>query len=302
MLPSEILFQVGPCLNFMPARVRINTDQCFRDLLQQVYEQQMAIIPYESTPFDRIARQALWPASTRFASIFQFQNIPDQENDENKSSTDSTWTIAGNATYGGGLLQDGACWLMAWPVAEDRAAFRFTFSAETLSLSRAKSILDLFFKILHAMNDNLEDTISSALSIPIDDGLLEQEGNPSPSQNANHHHQSHSLSISPHFRTVLARLEAIWTHVLHPPPESPHQKIDQAPSVGRKDSFFDLGGDSISAAEVASLCVRAGFDLKLQEIIEFPTLALQTLLISGQIHRPARDPPKLHFSPNHKFN
>lgn len=40
---------VGPCLNVLPARVRINPEQSFTELLKQVYEQQVMAIPFEST-------------------------------------------------------------------------------------------------------------------------------------------------------------------------------------------------------------------------------------------------------------
>jgi amino acid adenylation domain-containing protein len=299
---------VGPCLNVIPARIRLDTDQSFRDLLQQIHEQQVAAIPYEATPFDRIARQASWPASTRFASILQYQHLPDQEAAESEFSTASTWTIAGNAVYGGGLLLDSACWLMAWPPqANDHAAFRFTFCGETLSPTTAESILDFFFKTLHAINDKLEDKVSSPLSFSIDEGLLGREDHITPSsQQASHFQQSHCASSVPSScRGVLERLKAIWIQVLHlssAGSSSSETAYGRAPHINLDDSFFELGGDSISAAEVASLCTRTSFNLKLQDILDFPTLRLQTLLVSDQIPRPVRDVPKLHFSSHHKFN
>lgn len=56
-----------------------------------------------------------------------------------------------------------------------------------------------------------------------------------------------------------------------------------------KIPFFDIGGDSISAAELAATCSRAGLDLTLQDVIDFPTVAQQTLYVGGQGDR-LRDP------------
>lgn len=296
---------IGPCLNLIPTRVRINTEQSIRDLLQQIYEQQVAVMSYESTPLDRIAKQAPWPASMPFASIFQYQNLPDQDTSGIQSSTDSTGTVAGNAVYGGGLLQSGACWLMAWPVADGHAAFRFTFCGETLPASKAESVFDLFLKTLHALNSNLDDKISSALSLRIDKGLLVREDHPASSQQLSHNKKAHPLPSLPlPCPTVLEHLKAIWLLVLHPSPNpSPSATNDPGVSIAQDDSFFDdLGGDSISAAEVAALCANASFELSLQDIIDFPSLRLQALVVSGQVQRPVREKPKLCFSDNHKFN
>ena len=292
----------GPCLNLIPARVRINTGQSVRDLLQQIYEQQVAVMSYESTPFDRIAKQAPWPASMPFASIFQYQNLPDRDTSGIQSSTDSAGTIAGHAVYGGGLLQSGACWLMAWPVADGKAAFRFTFCGETLPASQAESIFDLFLKILHALNGNLDNTISSALSLPMDEDLLVQEDRPASSQQVSHSKQAYPLPLP--CPTVIEHLKAIWLLVLHPSPKATEAATSEpAVSIAQDDSFFeDLGGDSISAVEVAGLCAKAGFKLSLQDIIDFPSLRLQALVVSGQVQRPVREKPKLCFSDNHRFN
>lgn len=65
-------------------------------------------------------------------------------------------------------------------------------------------------------------------------------------------------------------------------------------SIGHDDSFFDLGGDSITVAQLAMLCTKSGLKLGLQDVIDCPTLKTQVLLILGQMDGQARrDPPKL---------
>lgn len=280
---------VGPCLNLIPIRVRIDPDQRFGDLLQHIFEQQVAAIPYESASFDPSTRQTLWPESTRYESVFHYQNLPNHETSEEESSDLSSWTTAGTAAYGGGLVQKGGCWLVAWPEEHGSAGFCFKFCEETMSPSKADSTFDLFSKILHAINENLDDRLYSALSFPIDERFLMGENHLTSAQEAIHFHQPPSQSIPRACRETMESLVAIWVRVLHPSPG----KIDQDCTIEQDESFFDLGGDSISAAEVTSFCSEAGFDLTLQDIIDFQTLRLQTLLISGLIDRPARDPLKL---------
>lgn len=122
---------VGPCLNLIPARIQIGADNTFRELFQQIHKQQVAMIAYESTPFEQIARQARWPASTRLASIFQYQNLPDQEISKSEChDNEAPWEVTGYASYGDFMLQIGACRIMAWPEANVRALFRFMFNEE----------------------------------------------------------------------------------------------------------------------------------------------------------------------------
>ncbi|KAL8945915.1 MAG: hypothetical protein Q9183_007983, partial [Haloplaca sp. 2 TL-2023] len=59
--------------------------------------------------------------------------------------------------------------------------------------------------------------------------------------------------------------------------------------------FFDLGGDSLSAAVLARSCESAGLDLSLQDIYDFPTLEAQSGVLLGYIERLKRERPKLVF-------
>ena len=295
---------IGPCLNLIPARVRIDSGQCYRDLLKQVHDQQVAAIPFESTPFDRIARQAAWPATMHFASIFQYQNLPNEDTLDTRLSNPIASTVVGNAVYGGGLLQHGGCWLMGWPVADGRAGFRFTFSGDTFSSSAAESILSLLFKTLHAINDNLEDQVRSVLSFPISEELSKRSDQSPTSQKESPNPRPSTFNVPASCNEVIENLKVIWAQVLQPMTTASRERIidRDGTDFDQNDSFFELGGDSISAAEAAYLCMSSGFDLKLQDFIDFPTLGLQALLVSGQLQRPRRDSPGLHFKADHKFN
>ena len=294
---------IGPCLNFIPARVKIDAGMSLKELLQQVHAQQVAAIPYESTPFDRIVRQAPKGKSMQSATIFQYQNLPKRDSSEDDASSHNSWTATGNATYGGGLLQSGSCWLMAWPEKGGRATFRFTYCEETLSSARVESILDLLQSILCAMNDNIETDVSSLLAWPGGENLSELEDHPSPDLSATYDHHSLSPKVPPACKEVLEFLKFFWTLVLYPDSASSSAGVaSDSYDIKPDELFSNLGGDSISAAEVASLAARSGFVLSLQDFIDFPTLALQTLLLCDRIRRPSREAPRLHFSATHEFN
>lgn len=59
-------------------------------------------------------------------------------------------------------------------------------------------------------------------------------------------------------------LQSVWASVLDLPEES----------IGRESSFIQLGGDSILAMQVASRCVRQGFELTTRELLRNTSLAM----------------------------
>jgi hypothetical protein len=61
---------------------------------------------------------------------------------------------------------------MSFPGADNHAAFRFFFSEDTTSASKAESILELLFKIIRAINDNPEEKVQTIYNLPIDDELF----------------------------------------------------------------------------------------------------------------------------------
>lgn len=68
-----------------------------------------------------------------------------------------------------------------------------------------------------------------------------------------------------------AQLAAIWAEVLQFATIEPH------------DNFFDLGGDSLMASQIASKAQRVGIEITPQQVLEHPTIAaLLTVLAATQ--------------------
>ncbi|EEU43520.1 uncharacterized protein NECHADRAFT_82887 [Fusarium vanettenii 77-13-4] len=266
---------IGPCINFVPVRVQFNASQLVSDLVVNIHEQQIQSIPFEATPTNRIIEQAQWPkSSSSLGTIFQYQNIPDPKEPTVEAST--PWTVKGGAVYGGGLLQSGACWLLAWPEKDGQASFRFTYSPQTLSSSAAKSLVETYLSLVHAINELPEQTVASILR-PTTNTLSAQAPEPLQAQPS-------STEITGAARSLSAQIESFWKEIL----EISHPiDLDQ--------SIFDLGGDSLKAAELAGHCEKAGFDLRMQDVLDFPTLRLQTLLLLGHASRPERTIEILHI-------
>ncbi|GFG16853.1 nonribosomal peptide synthetase 12 [Aspergillus udagawae] len=67
---------LGPCLNFIPLRLRLQRSWTVRDLLRHVQEQYVRPLQYDYLELRDIVRQSTdWPAGTEFGFIVQHQNI-----------------------------------------------------------------------------------------------------------------------------------------------------------------------------------------------------------------------------------
>jgi hypothetical protein len=67
---------MGPCLDTIPARVRVSHNMTVSDLLQQVQDQYAASIPFENMGYFQIVGQCTdWARWERLRSIVMYQNL-----------------------------------------------------------------------------------------------------------------------------------------------------------------------------------------------------------------------------------
>ncbi|WP_025680083.1 condensation domain-containing protein, partial [Paenibacillus massiliensis] len=62
------------------------------------------------------------------------------------------------------------------------------------------------------------------------------------------------------------------------------QAVLGAKRIGIMDNFFDLGGDSIKAIQLASRLLQAGYKLEMKDLFQYPTISL----LSGHVHQATR--------------
>ena len=104
---------------------------------------------------------------------------------------------------------------MVRPSANDNTVFRLSFSEDTMTSSAAESVLELYLKVLHAMNDNPEDKVDSTWPFPLYNNSWIGKFRPLLPQTELRCHGSASQSISRTFMAILERLKGIWRLVLH---------------------------------------------------------------------------------------
>jgi len=262
---------VGPLLNFIPARLRIDNNMTFSELLQNILDQQVATIPYESTPLTQISRHAGWD-STLFGYTIAVQNVPTQ-------GDFAQWRLAGIASYDfDEHFQE--CGLVIFPRNDGSLSIQLDFK-KGLEVPRVERVLDLFVDILKTINENPEHQASTILSGPL---LSEfsQKNDAIPNDMIPKAHRCDHVPFGG--IEILTLLKTLWADVL------PEVK-DPDPN----ESFFNLGGNNIMAAQLTVLCEKAGFDLKLSDVIECPTLNMQCLRLLGCDVGVKREPAKLTF-------
>ncbi|KAK4224364.1 putative peptide synthase [Podospora fimiseda] len=251
---------IGPCLNLLPVRVRFGgPNWTARQLLSQIQEQQVANMPHEVLGFREIIRHCTdWPDWTYFTSTVQHQNIDQSDH-----------ICVGDISYRVGC---------ASPVDEDFADLSI-FSQRTgdekedaydISLTftdggpvprdfaqRALDMLCEAARLFAANPDTLlpspAELVRNPKQIPFDD---------MPSMVVESH--LHNLT-EPQLESLTALVTKSWRQVLS---TAKTQQIDV-----KRSSFFSLGGDIVSLAQLAFIFDQEGFPTpKLEDLIDYPTV------------------------------
>lgn len=80
MFPHQLEI-AGPCVNFIPLRVKFDDGMEFNDIVQSIHNQRIASLAFEASQMSDIAKASTkWAPTDQFGFILQFQNI-----DENPS-------------------------------------------------------------------------------------------------------------------------------------------------------------------------------------------------------------------------
>lgn len=257
---------IGPCLNLLPVRVRFAGPKwTARQLLSQIQGQQVSNMPHEVLGFREIIRHCTdWPDWTYFTTTVQHQNV-DQ----------SSQIRLGDISYRVGC---------ASPVDEDFADLSI-FSQKTddgkedtydvfLSFieggpvprdfaQRALNMLCEAAQLFAANPDVVlpspDDLSRKPRQIPFEDvtpaGMLESQASAAHLNNL----------TEPQLDSITALVVKSWRRVLGVPNT---QQIDAHTST-----FFSMGGDIVSLAQLAFLFDQEGFPTpKLEDLIDHPTV------------------------------
>jgi hypothetical protein len=257
---SNIENIVGPCLNTVPVRVVYRPEWTVRDLLNYIQDQQIANMPYESLGFREITRHCTdWPDWTNFSSVLQHdQNITSEKPTLQLGGIEYSLGAAGtqqdfadfsiNSTSRGGTHLDIALTYapnttitteFAEHVFEMLCGNIITFSEDPHAMLPSPSELSSQSSTtINSDHVRKKSEQKAAVALPTDTGLSKHEVN-----------------------TLATTLRSAWQQILH-------DDLGASVNVELASDFFQLGGDIMGLAQVASILAEEGFRVRVEDLLD----------------------------------
>ena len=260
---------VGPCLNILPVRITLDPTWTALDLLRRIQNQQVASMPYESLGFREIVQHCTdWPDWTYFPTLVQHQNL----------AQETTLTLD-RTKYKVGCLaaQDTLADIsvVSTPKANDMVEVCMGFIDDGSIVPKfVETAIDLLCSLAQSFATNPSHVLPSIVS-------------PSSLKPLTHQHLDIPKAESPHLEPMLRGLKKrdvsdladlltrAWRMVL---PASKQQH--NSPALNLYSSFYELGGDLIGLASLTAFLEGEGFEVRLEDMIQRPTLGEQVALLS----------------------
>lgn len=99
MFPQQLEI-AGPCVNFIPLRVKFNDNMKSGDVLQYIHNQRIASLAFESSQMSDIAKTSTtWAPNEQFGFILQFQNIEENPSLETHGTQTQIEIVEGPMVY-----------------------------------------------------------------------------------------------------------------------------------------------------------------------------------------------------------
>ncbi|KAF3490821.1 nonribosomal peptide synthase [Arthroderma uncinatum] len=257
---------VGPCLNIIPVRVQFGEFWTALDLLRFVQDQQVTNMSYEALGFREITKHCTeWPDWTNFTTVVQHQN----------ASTTSEMTLGRNTyTVGAvGTQEDFADFSVLSNLAEDdkcEIILGFSLNSSITPIFAQKVLNMLCNTISNFMADTSMALLSPQQISKMPPQTIDETGKPSDSYFLSSQLQDLTQAEILVLSDILSRA---WRQVLGE---------ENTSSLNLESSFFDLNGDIMGLAQVAWLLEQEGFKVRVEDLIDHPTMLGQMATICSQ--------------------
>ncbi|KAF1915917.1 hypothetical protein BDU57DRAFT_573349 [Ampelomyces quisqualis] len=251
---------VGPCLNTVPVRVVYRPEWVVLDLLRFIQDQQIANMPYESLGFREIIRHCTeWPDWTNFSSVLQHdQNISDEKPTLQLGGIEFSLGAAGtqqdfadfsiNSTSRGGTHLD----------------IELTYAPNsTITAEYAENVFEMlcgnvvtFSEDPHAMLPSPPE-LSSQSSTTINSDQMRKRSE----QKATIVLPTNSGLSKHEVNTLATTMRSAWQQILH-------DEHGASVNIELASDFFQLGGDIMGLAQVASILADEGFPVRVEDLLD----------------------------------
>ncbi|CAN9463031.1 unnamed protein product [Alternaria alternata] len=250
---------VGPCLNMVPVRIVYRPEWTVMDLLKFIQDQQIANMPFESLGFREITRHCTeWPDWTNFSSVLQHdQNIQDDRPTMQLGGIEYTIGAVGSqedfadfsihTTSRGNQMDVTLTYAPNSTITAEFAQHAFdmlctnvaAFSEDPHSLLPSPSELSSHSSTtVNSEKMRKKSTEKQPVSLPTDTGLSRHE-----------------------ITTLASTLRSAWEQILHDEHGSPIP-------IELGSDFFQLGGDIMGLAQVASILDQDGLKVRVEDLLD----------------------------------
>ncbi|KAF2267152.1 acetyl-CoA synthetase-like protein [Lojkania enalia] len=272
---------IGPCLNMVPVRVVYRPEWTVLDLLSYIQDQQIANMPYESLGFREITRNCTdWPDWTNFSSVLQHnQNVHE----------DGTHMQLGGIEYTVGAVgsqEDFADFsILSTSKGGDQLEVTLTYAPNsTITADYAQNVFDVLCTTVITFAEDpytllpspLELTSRSSTTIISEQSASRKKSSeksplslPSP--------QAVGLSKQ-EIQTLAAQLRSAWSQILR-------DDLGKPVPLALDSNFFELGGDIMGLAQVASILDHEGLRIRVEDLIEKCVFVEQISVLAAERRR-----------------
>jgi aryl carrier-like protein len=256
---------VGPCMNLVPVRVKLNPKISLSGVARGIQSQHLEMSAYEYLGFQGIIDNCTnWPKWTRMSSILQHTNFNVGMN--NMDMWGGTEMHLGNFTPDHDVSD---IWIWTGPAA-DGLSVDFTYSSRAIPADTAQEIFERFCENISRISET-QDMPASELFLLDAKDLLPL---PLPVRNGSDavlgiltHHSSNMLA---------AVVQDTWSKVFG----DEHNQIPDGISLDTP--FYEIRGDLLAASQLSAAYKQRGFTVCEEEVIDNPSRPLQASLLASK--------------------
>ncbi|KAJ6151122.1 AMP-dependent synthetase/ligase [Penicillium chermesinum] len=268
---------VGPCVNVIPVRVNFAEKWTGLDLFRYLQDQQVSNMPYESLGFREIIKHCSdWPSWTYFTTSVFHQNV----------SYEGTLELDNNKyQMGGAGVNDNFTDLtmVSRPEGERNLSITLGYSEKGPILPDfAEKVLDMVCETAQSLIANPSTALPSpSMLCSLPSQAVEDLPHTFDEHFLSTHLKSRSIAELLVHSDILSRS---WHQVLPSPANEDAEDTDENPTQQKPfqldSSFFDLGGDIFSMAQLTWILEQEGLKVRLEDLIEHPSFLGQMAVLA----------------------
>lgn len=266
---------VGPCLNIVPVRVVYRPEWSVIDLLRYIQDQQISNMPYESLGFREITRHCTdWPDWTNFSSVLQ--------HNQNILSEHPTMFLGGIEFNIGavGSQEDFADFsIHSTSRSGTQLDVALTHSLNsTITAEFAQSVFETLCANVVAFSENPDKLLPSPSELSSQSSMtINSDGMRKTSTDKLPVTLPTDTGLSRHETNTLATIiRSAWEQILHDENGAPI-------AIELRSDFFQLGGDIMGLAQVASILDQdEGFRVRVEDLIDKSVFVDQVNLLATE--------------------